>query len=201
MRKNNTWNKLFHKAEVHENVKQMSIYTKQCLEGQRFLDKIKEANTLITLMNIHKDAWETGFRNVNIGPCPYGVFRTLDIPSMTPDQIYLGGIWGLVTKPISFWEEHKEDKYGCNGFGIDENLSLYGMIVDQYKKLLSSNIRAMFNKARNNYPYYKSLGYQNFLCPFIRDYSSNGQELRIIRENLGSTSRQSPIINNKNKKK
>ena len=159
MRKNNIWNRLFHKAEVQENIKQMSIYTKQCLEGQRFLDKIEESNTLITLMNIHKDAWEIGFQNENIGPCPYGVFRTLDIPSMTPDQIYLGGIWGLVTKPVSFWEEHKEDKYGCNGFGIDENLSLYEMIVDQYRELLSSNIRAMFNKARNNYPYYKSLGY------------------------------------------
>lgn len=32
-------------------------------------------------MNIHKDAWGTGFQNENIGP--YGVFRTLDIPSMT----------------------------------------------------------------------------------------------------------------------
>ena len=201
MRKNNAWNRLFHKAEVQKNVKQMSIYTKQCLEGQRFLDKIEGPNTLITLMNIHKDAWGTGFQNENIGPCPYGVFRTLDIPSMTPDQIYLGGIWGLVTKPVSFWEERKEDKYGCNGFGIDENLNLYEMIVDQYRKLLSSNIRAMFNKARNSYPYYKSLGYQNFLCPFIRDYSSNGQELRIIRENLGSTPRQSPVINNKNEKK
>lgn len=84
-------------------------------------------------MNIHKDAWGTGFQNENIGP--YGVFRTLDIPSMTPDQIYLGGIWGLVTKPVSFWEERKEDKYG---FGIDENLSLYEMIVDQYRKLLTS---------------------------------------------------------------
>ena len=167
MRKNNIWNRLFHKAEVQENIKQMSIYTKQCLEGQRFLDKIEGSNTLITLMNIHKDAWEIGFQNENIGPCPYGVFRTLDIPSMTPDQIYLGGVWGLVTKPIPFWEKRKEDKYGCNGFGIDENLSLYKMIVDQYKKLLSSNIRAMFNKARNNYPYYKSLGYQNFLCPFL----------------------------------
>ena len=159
MRKNNIWNRLFHKAEVQENVKQMSIYTKQCLEGQRFLDKIKGPNTLITLMNIHKDAWGTGFQNENIGPCPYGIFRTLDIPSMTPDQIYLGGIWGLFTHSIPFWEEHKNDKYGCNGFGIDENLSLYEMIVDQYRTLLSSNIRAMFNKARNNYPYYKSLGY------------------------------------------
>lgn len=201
MRKNNAWNRLFHKVEVQKNVKQMSIYTKQCLEGQRFLDKIEGPNTLITLMNIHKDAWGTGFQNENIGPCPYGVFRTLDIPSMTPDQIYLGGIWGLVTKPVSFWEERKEDKYGCNGFGIDENLSLYEMIVDQYRKLLSSNIRAMFNKARNNYPYYKSLGYQNFLCPFIRDYSSNGQDTVPWLSHLGSTPRQSLIINNKNEKK
>ena len=28
MRKNNTWNKLFHKAEVQENIKQISVYTK-----------------------------------------------------------------------------------------------------------------------------------------------------------------------------
>lgn len=159
MRKNTAWNRLFHKAEVQENMKQMSIYTKQCLEGQRFLDAIEGPNTLITLMNIHKDAWGTGFQNENIGPCPYGVFRTLDILSMTPDQVYLGGIWGLVTKPIPFWEAHKEDKYGCNGFGVDENRSLYEMILDQYKRLLSSNIHAMFNKARSNYPYYRSLGY------------------------------------------
>lgn len=159
MRKNNVWNRLFHKAEVQKNIKQMSIYTKQCLEGQRFLDKIEGPNTLITLMNIHKDAWGTGFQNENIGPCSYGVFRTLDIPSITPDQIYLGGIWGLVTKPISFWEERNEDKYGCNGFGIDEDYRIYDIVLDQYRELLSSNIRAMFNKARNNYPYYKSLGY------------------------------------------
>ena len=55
MRKNNAWNRLFHKAEVQNNLKQMSIYTKQCLEGQRFLDKIEGPNTLITLMNIHKE--------------------------------------------------------------------------------------------------------------------------------------------------
>ena len=159
MKKNNFWNRLFFSSKIRDNKREMSLYTKQCNEGQRIIDALNKSNNLSTLMNIHKDAWETGFQNENIGPCPYGVFRTLDIPSMTPDQIYLGGIWGLVTKPIPFWEKRKEDKYGCNGFGIDENLSLYKMIVDQYKKLLSSNIRAMFNKARNNYPYYKSLGY------------------------------------------
>lgn len=159
MRKNNIWNRLFHKAEVQKNMKQMSIYTTQCLEGQRFLDAIQDCKSLITLIDIHKSIWEAGFQNENIGPCPYGIFRTLDIPSMTPEQVYLGGIWGLFTHPISFWEQHKEDKYGGNGFGIDENLSLYEIIVDQYRKLLSSNIRAMFNKARCSYPSYKISGY------------------------------------------
>lgn len=159
MKKNTTWNRLFHKAKVQENMKQMSIYTKQCLEGQRFLDAIESCTSLLTLINIHKDAWGAGFQNVNIGSCPYGIFRALDIPSMTPDQVYLGGIYGIVTKPISFWEKHKKDKYGCNGFGIDENRSLYEMILCQYKRLLSTNIYVMFNKARSNYSYYKSLGY------------------------------------------
>ena len=81
MRKNNIWNKLFHKAEVQENVKQMSICTKQCLEGHRFLDRIEGPNTLITLMDIHREAWEAGFQNENIGPDRYGVFRTSDILS------------------------------------------------------------------------------------------------------------------------
>lgn len=159
MRKNNIWNRLFHKAEVQENIKQMSIYIKQCLERQRFLEAIKSCKSLIDLMNIHKNAWETGFQNENIGPCPYGIFRTLDIPSMTSDQVYLGGILGLTTKPISFWESHKEDKYGCNGFGIDKNRSLYEIILNQYKRLLSFNIQAIFDKARNNYPIYKRYGY------------------------------------------
>ena len=159
MRKNNIWNRLFHKAEVQENQKKMSIYIKQREIGQSIINAIKDCDSLITLMQAHKNAWSNGFQNNNIGPDPYGMFRTSDILTMVPYEVFLGGIYGINTEPIPFWEEHKEDKYGCNGFGIDENLSLYGMIVNQYRKLLSSNIRAMFNKARNNYPYYKSLGY------------------------------------------
>ena len=159
MRKNNIWNRLFHKAEVQENMKQMSIYTKQCLEGQRLLNALENCKSLLDLISIHKDAWEVGFQNELIGPCPYGVFRTLDIPSMTPDQVYLGGIWGLSTHSIPFWEEHKEDKYGCNGFGIDENRNIYNMLFCQYKGLLSYNIRFMLNMAKTDYTLYKSLGY------------------------------------------
>lgn len=159
MRRNNTWNRLFHKAEVKENQKQHDIYLKQCLEGQRILDALEDCKSLITLVSIHKDAWGTGFQNENLGPCPHGYIRTTDIPTMTPDQIYLGNRWGLTTHNIPFWEEHKGEKYGANGFGLDPELDLYEMILNQYKGFLTSNIRSMFNKARVHYPEYKRLGY------------------------------------------
>lgn len=159
MRKNNTWNRLFHKAEVQENQKQHNIYLKQCLEGQGILDALESCKSLITLVSIHKDAWGTGFQNENLGPCPCGYIRTTDISTMTPDQIYLGGIWGLFTHNIPFWEEQKGSKYGANGFGLDPELDLYEMILNQYKGFLTSNIRSMFSKARVHYREYKEAGY------------------------------------------
>lgn len=159
MKRNNIWNRLFHNTEVKENQKKMSIYVKQRKEGQSFMNAIKDCDSLITLMHIHKDAWGNGFQHVNIAPCSFGIFRTSDILTMTPDEVYLGGIYGLNTHSIPFWEEHKNDKYGCNGFGIDANYSLYKMILDQYKNLLLSNIRCMLKVADMNYPYYKGCGY------------------------------------------
>jgi hypothetical protein len=159
MKKNNIWNRLFHNTEIKENKKKMSIYVKQRESGQSFINAIKDCDSLITLMHIHKDAWGNGFQNKNIGPDIYGIFRTSDILTMIPDEVYLGGIYGLNTMTISFWEEHKNDKYGCNGFGIDANYSLYKIILDQYKNLLLSNIRYMLKIANMNYPCYKSCGY------------------------------------------
>lgn len=159
MKRNNIWNRLFHKTEIKENKKKISIYVKQRESGQSFINAIKNCDSLINLIHIHKDAWGNGFQHENIGPDPYGVFRTSDIIEMMPSEIYLGGIYGLFTKNICFWEDHKEDKYGSNGFGIDENYSLYKIILDQYKNLLLSNIRYMLKVADMNYPYYKGLGY------------------------------------------
>lgn len=159
MKRNNIWNRLFHKTEIKENKKKMSIYVKQRESGQSFINAIKNCDSLITLMYIHKDAWGNGFQNKNIGPDPYGIFRTSDILTMIPDEVLLGGIYGLNTDPIPFWELHKNEKYGYNGFGIDKNYSLYKIILDQYKNLLLSNIRYMLKIADMNYPYYKSCGY------------------------------------------
>ena len=168
MRKNNIWNRLFYRAEIKENQKKMSIYIKQRETGQSIINAIKDCDSLITLMHIHKNAWSNGFQNKDIGPDPYGMFRTSDILTMVPCEVFLGGIYGINTNPIPFWEAHKNDKYGCNEFGIDENYPLYKIVLDQYKNLLLFNIRYMLKVADLNYPYYKGCGYQNFLCPFCK---------------------------------
>ena len=159
MKKNNFWNRLFFGSKIRDNKRKMSLYTKQCNEGQHIINIINKSNNLNSLINIHKEAWSIGFQNENIGPCSYGIFRTLDILTMTSDQIYLGGIWGLFTHPIPFWEEHKDESYGCNGFGLDENISLYSMIVNQYKGLLISNIKSMYRNAQKEYNIFKKYGY------------------------------------------
>ena len=159
MKKNNFWNRLFHNSEIRNNKEQMSIYVKQRESGQYLINAIKNCNSLITLMNLHKDAWGNGFQNKNISPCSYGMFRTSDIITMTPNEVYLGGIYGINTNSIPFWEEHKDDKYGFNGFGIDKNYSLYKIILDQYKNLLISNIHYMLKITDLYYPYYKNCGY------------------------------------------
>ena len=78
---------------------------------------------------------------------------------MTAEEVYLGGIWG--PHNIPFWEEHKDNKYGCNGFNIDENISLYKIILDQYKNILTSNIKYMMQQAKAELHLYSQAGYLN----------------------------------------
>lgn len=74
---------------------------------------------------------------------------------MKPEEIFLGGIWGLFTHAIPFWEERKSKPYGCNGFGIDPEISLYSIILDQYKNLLISNIDDIWCEAEKTLVVYK----------------------------------------------
>lgn len=110
-------------------------------------------------MNIHKVTWIIGFQNENLGPDKYGMFRTENIPTMQPSEVFLGGIWGLFTHAIPFWEERKSQPYGCNGFNMDPEISLYGIVLDQYKRLLISNIEDIWNKAERLLVVYKKKGY------------------------------------------
>ena len=159
LKKNNFWNRLFHKNEVVTNQIQYELYKKQLTIAQQFLTGIKNAKDLNTLFNFHKSAYSSGFTK-NLGPCQYGMFRCSDITTMTPHQVFLGGIWGLNTNAIPYWEQYVDEPYGVNGFGIDENQSLYEMILNQYKNHLISNILAMYYTALKEIPEYESRGYR-----------------------------------------
>lgn len=158
MKKNNFWNRLFHTSEITANQKQYELYKKQLTTAQQFITAIKNTKDLNSLLNIHKDAYGSGFDNKNLGPG--AMFRCQEIATMTPHQVFLGGIWGLTTNAIPFWEQYVDEPYGVNGFGIKEDQSLYEMILNQYKNHLISNISAMYNKALREVPEYESRGYR-----------------------------------------
>ena len=157
MKKNNFWNRIFHKNEVKANQKQYELYKEQYNTAQEFIVAIKHTKDLRTLFCLHKDAYGSGFTK-NLGPG--AMFRCSDIATMTPHQVFLGGIWGLNTNAIPFWEQYVDEPYGVNGFGIDENQSLYEMILNQYKNHLISNITAMYHIALKEIPEYENCGYK-----------------------------------------
>lgn len=160
MKRYNMWNRIFHKKELEANLCNLKKYTIWSKRSQEFINAIKAADSLNTLLAIHKDAWKTGFQNESIGPCLYGIFRTKDILTMTPEQVYLGGIYGLNTNSIPFWEACKNELYGANGFGLNEKRRVYDMVLDQYKTVLTSNIEYMSQLGKAELHLYKQAGYK-----------------------------------------
>lgn len=86
---------------------------------------------LYDLFYFHKGLAEKFPDLINKVPsvCPdkYGVFRTKDIATMSPDDVFLGGICGLFTFNITTWELYKKtDK------------EAYNIILNQYYTLLKA---------------------------------------------------------------
>lgn len=93
------------------------------------LDSFK--GDLYDLFYFHKGLAEKFPDLINKVPsvCPdkYGVFRTKDIATMSPDDVFLGGICGLFTFNITTWELYKKtDK------------EAYNIVLNQYYKLLKA---------------------------------------------------------------
>ena len=155
MKKNNLWNRIFFKEEIRKNMEDAVLKHTLSKNGARIVNAINKCDSLEELLSIHKETWIVGFQNENLGPDKYGMFRTENIPTMQPSEVFLGGIWGLFTHAIPFWEERKSQPYGCNGFNMDPEISLYGIVLDQYKRLLISNIEYIWNKAEQLLVVYK----------------------------------------------
>ncbi len=92
-----------------------------------FLPLLEKATTLHEIYALHIQIWANGIQHEYIGPCDYGMFRTKDILTMQPNEVYLGNIWGLFTKNLEFWENAEEN---------DKNI-----VTEQYKNHLIGNLK------------------------------------------------------------
>lgn len=134
--KSNLWNKIFHKKALR---KQRSLYWRSkalILNYPKIKEEIENSTNLLQLLAAHKMAWVYGFRNNNLGPCEFGMFRTKSIPDMTPNEVYLGNINGLWTFTLREWQNKR---------GSED----YNIIVFQYKNHLLSNVVNIVKIAQN----------------------------------------------------
>ena len=147
--KDNWWNRIFHHKTLEAWNQEAKKFRKIIGWYKNIIEELNEAKSLEEILSVHKHAWEVGFRNINIAPCEWGMFRTHDILQMQPSEVYLGGIWGLTTKNIPFWNDNREETMAGNGFGIDDNKLIYDIIMQQYRNHLRSNFQAIRRDASN----------------------------------------------------
>lgn len=87
--------------------------------------------SLYDLFYFHRGLAEKFPDLINKAPsvCPdkYGVFRTKDIATMSPDDVFLGGIRGLFTQNIIMWELYKKN-----------DKEAYNIVLNQYYGLLKT---------------------------------------------------------------
>ena len=121
--------------------------------------RVVGAKTLMEILSLHKELWHAGFQNVNLGPDSCGMFRTESISTMKPEEVFLGNIWGLFTKNIPFWEQSKKEGKTGGGYTIYEYLTVYQIILGQYKRLLSSNVQGIAKDAEKELKELRKLGY------------------------------------------
>lgn len=141
MKRYNIWNKIFHSSEVNKNIEDYKLQQSLVNNYECWLTKIGNANTLIECMTLHKYIWRQGFKNTNLDPDKYGMFRTKDINFMTTNEVYIGGFNGLKILTIEEWEECKEELY-------DSEQTCYSFILSSYKALLKANIINITDKAK-----------------------------------------------------
>lgn len=159
MRKVNLWNRLFHSDELRQQEKDYQRYCIIIDAYPALRENLKAAESLCDLVVVHKQAWGFGFQNENLGPCPYGMFRTANIMEMKPDEVFLGDIYGLCTFNIPEWENHKEETMAGNGFGITPDIRCYDLIMQQYYRLLSFNFNFIYHDAIDRKGHYQLYGW------------------------------------------
>lgn len=128
-----TWNKIF---KFRQLASQRARDLELIKNAPKVIKKINNCKSLMELFECHKWLWNLGYQNENIGPCPYGMFRTNDIRTMRPSEVFLGDIYGLHTKNIPDWLPYLEEEWG-------EGISIGELLMEQYQNHLISNVNAI----------------------------------------------------------
>jgi len=81
----------------------------------------------------------------NAGRCQFGWNRTKRGERVTADRVFLGGINGLFTHPVSFWKQGKDEKKGGWGFRNMEHLNAYDVVSQQAKDFMDSHFSSMIS--------------------------------------------------------
>lgn len=98
-----------------------------------FIDKISSLKTLDSVFNCHKELWEAGFRHRGFSPDKHGMFRCNDISTMSKDEVYLGGVYGIWSNTLRFFEDEAKVN--------DIDLDTYTKVLNQYKSQLVYNLK------------------------------------------------------------
>lgn len=148
--KNNLWNKIFNKKKLEEQEKEVKRLEDIVKNANEYLPRLARCDDLMGLMYLHRELWACGLQNKNIGPCKDGMFRTEDIMTMKPDEVFLGDVYSLWTFSIPEWEKRKGVKYGeqiaiLNG--LDPDITVYEIACKQYRNLLMTNVALIKSEA------------------------------------------------------
>lgn len=126
---------------------------------ERYVRRLERSDSLLDLFSLHRQIWDSGIRNANIGPCEYGMFRTEDISRMKPDEVFLGNIFGLFTLPLPQWIGTAEEP----------------LVIQQYRDHLISNVRQQQSLI------YDSGLCRESICKAIADASGGLVDQRLVR--------------------
>lgn len=157
--RNNFFNQIFRSNSVLRCVQKAHNLERLWRHQDRHLEKLNTINSLPELLKYHKYLWDEGYRCDATCPNRYGMFRTDDIMTMRPEDVYLGGIWGLSTNNIPFWENARDEMYGENGFCINPDMPIYTLILNQYKNMLRSAVLKVSSCSKMEHDLYVEYGY------------------------------------------
>lgn len=94
--------------------------------------------------SIVKQLYTLSSQMIQTGRQPHGMNRTKPGETVTAGDVWIGGIYGLVTHPISKWRDHKrDDDFDWHGHTVN----VYDVMREEARKFVMSHAPIMAQRA------------------------------------------------------